>query len=93
MAASAQETWSGKTDGCANNQMTNYIMPTGRRTLRPSAYFGEAPYRYGPSGAKGIGELPMDGPAPAILNAVEQATGLRVDYAPLTPELLCSPSS
>jgi CO/xanthine dehydrogenase Mo-binding subunit len=27
------------------------------------------PYAYGPGGAKGIGELPMDGPAPAILNA------------------------
>jgi CO/xanthine dehydrogenase Mo-binding subunit len=56
-------------------------------------YFSETPYAHGPSGAKGIGELPMDGPAPAILNAVEHATGLRVDHAPLTPELLCSLSN
>jgi len=77
----------------ANNQMTNYIMPTAADVPPIRVYFGEAPYRYGPSGAKGIGELPMDGPAPAILNAVEHATGLRVDYAPLTPELLCSLSS
>jgi len=36
----------------------------------------------------GIGELPMDGPAPAILNAVEHATGVRFDSVPLTPEAI-----
>jgi CO/xanthine dehydrogenase Mo-binding subunit len=77
----------------ANNQMTNYIMPTAADIPPIRVYFAEVPYAYGPSGAKGIGELPMDGPAPAILNAVEHATGLRVDHAPLTPELLCSLSS
>ena len=73
-----------------NNQMTNYIMPTAADVPPIRVYFAEVPYEYGPSGAKGIGELPMDGPAPAILNAVEHATGLRVDYAPLTPEQLCA---
>jgi CO/xanthine dehydrogenase Mo-binding subunit len=77
----------------ANNQMTNYIMPTAADVPPIRVYFAEIPYAYGPSGAKGIGELPMDGPAPAILNAVEHATGLRVDHAPLTPELLCSLSN
>jgi CO/xanthine dehydrogenase Mo-binding subunit len=72
-----------------NNQMTNYIMPTAADVPPIRVYFAEVPYEYGPAGAKGIGELPMDGPAPAILNAVEHATGLRVDYAPLTPEMLC----
>ena len=41
-----------------------------------------------PLGAKGIGELPMDGAAPAILNAIEQATGVRFDEIPLTPEMI-----
>ena len=72
-----------------NNQMTNYIMPTAADVPPIRVYFAEVPYEYGPSGAKGIGELPMDGPAPAILNAVEHATGLRVAHAPLTPEQLC----
>jgi CO/xanthine dehydrogenase Mo-binding subunit len=72
-----------------NNQMTNYIMPTAADVPPIRVHFEEVPYAYGPSGAKGIGELPMDGPAPAILNAVEHATGLRVDHIPLTPELLC----
>ena len=76
----------------ANNQMTNYIMPTAADVPPIRVYFAETPYAYGPSGAKGIGELPMDGPAPAIFNAVEHATGLRVDHAPLTPELLCAAS-
>jgi CO/xanthine dehydrogenase Mo-binding subunit len=37
-------------------------------------------------GAKGIGELPMDGPAPAILNAIENAIGLSFCHVPLLPE-------
>jgi hypothetical protein len=44
------------------------------------------PTIHGPFGAKGIGELPMDGPAPAILNAIEAATGLSFTEVPLLPE-------
>ena len=36
--------------------------------------------------AKGIGELPMDGPAPAILNAIENALGIPFHHVPLMPE-------
>ena len=72
----------------ANAQMTNYIMPTSMDLPPIRVYFDEMPYRYGPAGAKGIGELPMDGPAPAILNAVAHATGLDPTRLPLTPERL-----
>src|ERR1041385_6468321 len=51
----------------ANNQMTNYIIPTPADIPPIRVYFEENPYAYGPGGAKGIGELPMDGPPPAIL--------------------------
>jgi CO/xanthine dehydrogenase Mo-binding subunit len=71
-----------------NNQMTNYIMPTSVDIPPIRVFFEEIPYAYGPLGAKGIGELPMDGPAPAILNAVENATGLQVNEIPLLPEML-----
>ena len=71
-----------------NAQMTNYIMPTSMDLPPIRVYFEEVPYRYGPAGAKGIGELPMDGPAPAIFNAVAQATGVDVTRLPLTPERL-----
>jgi CO/xanthine dehydrogenase Mo-binding subunit len=72
----------------ANGQMTNYIIPTSADIPPIRVHFFEHPYAGGPGGAKGIGELPMDGPAPAILNAVEQALGIAFDHVPLTPELI-----
>jgi CO/xanthine dehydrogenase Mo-binding subunit len=69
-----------------NNQMTNYIMPTAEDLPPIRVFFEEVPYQYGPYGAKGIGELPMDGPAPAIVNAVVQATGTSFNSIPLLPE-------
>jgi CO/xanthine dehydrogenase Mo-binding subunit len=71
-----------------NNQMTNYIMPTAADIPPIRVFFEELPYAFGPAGAKGIGELPMDGPAPAILNAIENAIGLSINHIPLLPESL-----
>jgi CO/xanthine dehydrogenase Mo-binding subunit len=70
----------------ANNQMTNYIMPTSADLPPIRVYFEETPSIHGAFGAKGIGELPMDGPAPAILSAIEHATGLSFTEIPLLPE-------
>ena len=70
----------------ANNRMTNYIVPTAADTPPIRVFFEEQPYENGPGGAKGIGELPMDGPAPAILNAVEMAIGIPVNTIPMLPE-------
>jgi CO/xanthine dehydrogenase Mo-binding subunit len=72
----------------ANGQMTNYIMPTAADLPPIRVHFAENPYAYGPGGAKGIGELPMDGPAPAILNAIENATGVGFNHVPLMPEAM-----
>jgi len=72
----------------ANNQMTNYIIPTPADIPPIRVFFEENPYAYGPGGAKGIGELPMDGAAPAILNAIENATGIGFNQVPLMPERL-----
>jgi CO/xanthine dehydrogenase Mo-binding subunit len=72
----------------ANGQMTNYIMPTSADLPPIRVFFAGNPYAYGPSGAKGIGELPMDGVAPAILNAIEHATGVAFNQVPLVPELV-----
>jgi CO/xanthine dehydrogenase Mo-binding subunit len=70
----------------ANNQMTNYIMPTSADLPPIHVHFEEIPSIHGPFGAKGIGELPMDGPGPAILNAIEDATGIAFTEIPLLPE-------
>jgi CO/xanthine dehydrogenase Mo-binding subunit len=69
-----------------NNQMTNYIMPTSADLPTIHVLFEEIPSIHGAFGAKGIGELPMDGPAPAILNAIEAATGIAFNQCPLLPE-------
>ena len=61
-----------------NGQMTNYIMPTSMDVPPIRVYFEEIPYGRGPGGAKGIGELPLDGTAPAIVNAIENATGVDI---------------
>jgi CO/xanthine dehydrogenase Mo-binding subunit len=71
-----------------NGQMTNYIMPTAMDVPKIRVYFEEIPYSRGPAGAKGIGELPLDGTAPAIANAVSHATGVDVREIPMTPEKL-----
>src|SRR5687768_3770993 len=72
----------------ANGQMTNYIIPTAADIPPIRVHFAENPYAYGPGGAKGIGELPMDGGGPAILNAIENATGLSFNRVPLMPETI-----
>jgi CO/xanthine dehydrogenase Mo-binding subunit len=71
-----------------NGQMTNYIMPTAMDIPKIRVYFEEIPYPRGPAGAKGIGELPLDGTAPAIANAIAHATGADVREIPMTPEKL-----
>jgi CO/xanthine dehydrogenase Mo-binding subunit len=76
-------------DGAMENaQLTNYIIPTSDDLPAIRVAFIENPYPFGAQGAKGLGELPMDGPAPAILNAVAAATGADPCVIPLTPERL-----
>jgi CO/xanthine dehydrogenase Mo-binding subunit len=70
----------------ANSQMTNYIIPTSADMPPVRVVFEEIPFEHGPGGAKGIGELPMDGPAPAVVNAIEHATGLSFTRIPVLPE-------
>lgn len=68
----------------ANNQMTNYIIPTCLDAPSIRVFFTEP---FLPGGVrKGIGELPMDGTAPAVISAVENATGKHVCHIPLMPE-------
>lgn len=77
-------------DGLIRNpRMTNYIIPTALDAPPFHTALVEEPWPYGPGGgAKGIGELPMDGGAPAIAAAIEHATGIVADSLPLTPERL-----
>jgi CO/xanthine dehydrogenase Mo-binding subunit len=73
----------------ANAQLTNYIIPTTLDTPALEVVILERPYRHGPFGAKGVGELPIDGPAAAVANALHHA-GFDVREIPATPERLCA---
>jgi len=90
-ALSEEVMWKG--GRIQNPRMTNYIIPTALDAPRFTTVLVEAPFAPGPGGgAKGIGELPMDGGAPAIAAAIEHATGLAVNVLPLTPERLLEAS-
>jgi CO/xanthine dehydrogenase Mo-binding subunit len=76
-------------DGALQNaQLTNYLIPTTADVPPIRVGFLEAPYPHGAGGAKGIGELPFDGVAPAVANAVASALGVDPTFVPLTPESL-----
>jgi CO/xanthine dehydrogenase Mo-binding subunit len=77
-------------DGAMQNaQLTNYVIPTTLDTPEYDVVMLENPYAGGPFGAKGLGELPMDGPGPAVVNALRQY-GLDLRQIPATPEVLAA---
>ncbi|MDQ6612613.1 MAG: xanthine dehydrogenase family protein molybdopterin-binding subunit [Gemmatimonadota bacterium] len=76
-----------KNGAMANAQFTNYVIPTSLDMPELDVVMLENPYPGGPFGAKGLGELPMDGPAPAVVNALRHH-GFDVREIPATPELL-----
>ncbi|MEO8844507.1 MAG: xanthine dehydrogenase family protein molybdopterin-binding subunit [Kofleriaceae bacterium] len=69
-----------------NANMTNCIVPTFADAPELETVIIECPYPFGPSGAKGVGEIPMDGPAAAVANAAQDALGCAFDALPLSPE-------
>jgi CO/xanthine dehydrogenase Mo-binding subunit len=74
----------------ANANMTNCIVPTFADAPELETILVEVPYPFGPSGAKGVGEIPMDGPAAAVANAVEDALGCAFDALPISPEVVAA---
>jgi len=61
-------------------------MPTSADLPLIRVFFQELGNVHGAYGAKGIGELPIDGPAPAIINAVDDALQMHFNSIPLLPE-------
>jgi CO/xanthine dehydrogenase Mo-binding subunit len=74
-------------DGALENaQLTNYVIPTSADVPPIRVEFLETPCAHGAGGAKGIGELPFDGVAPAVANALAAAGAGDPRVIPLTPE-------
>ena len=77
-----------KDDGQWTDSFTEYLLPTTLDTPRITPIILEYPEPSGPYGAKGVGEAVVGPVAPAIANAVADATGVRVTSLPIRPEAL-----
>jgi CO/xanthine dehydrogenase Mo-binding subunit len=69
-----------------NDQFSTYIIPTPMDTPEIKSILVEHHYPWGPYGAKGLGETPIIGVAPAVTGAIAHATGARLNEIPATPE-------
>ena len=69
-----------------NAQFTDYVIPTALDVPHIVTSLVERPDSTGPFGAKGIGEPSLLPTAPAIVNAIQDAVGVRIRDLPVTPE-------
>ncbi len=69
-----------------NDRLATYLIPTSLDAPRLRSILVEKPYSGAPHGAKGIGELPMDVGAPAVVAAIHDATGVWIHDLPASPE-------
>lgn len=76
-----------------NGKITNpalfkYHIPTYKEAPQMEMEFIENPDAVGPFGARGVGEHSVIGPAPAILNAIQDAVGIDFFEIPVTPDVM-----
>jgi CO/xanthine dehydrogenase Mo-binding subunit len=69
-----------------NDRFATYLIPTAVDAPRIVPVFVEVPFPDAPHGAKGLGELPHDAPAAAIVAAIHDAIGAWIHEIPATPE-------
>ena len=69
-----------------NDRLSTYIIPTSMDAPDIKAILVEAPFSGSPHGAKGVGELPMNVAAPAIVDAIHDAVGVWITELPATSE-------
>ena len=65
---------------------SEYLMPGPLEMPEIESVVLEMPSSNGPYGVKGVGEMTANSPIPAIVNAIYDATGVRIDELPVTPE-------
>jgi CO/xanthine dehydrogenase Mo-binding subunit len=69
-----------------NDRLATYLIPTSLDAPAITSILVEKPFSGAPHGAKGVGELPMDVVAPAVIDAIHDAVGVWVTQLPATPE-------
>jgi CO/xanthine dehydrogenase Mo-binding subunit len=67
---------------------SEYLMPGPTEMPEVESVVLEMPSSNGPYGVKGVGEMTANSPIPAIVNAIHDATGVRFDRLPITPEMI-----
>ncbi|MBV6401111.1 MAG: putative xanthine dehydrogenase subunit D [Anaerolineales bacterium] len=81
------EDYKTKNGRVLTDQLSTYLIPTIRDIPeKVESVILEIPDPNGPWGARGVGELPYLGVAPAIASAIHDATGVWIDEFPFTPE-------
>ena len=80
-----------ETGTIVNPQFRNYRIPAYADIPRTEVYFADTHDSTGPLGAKGMGECPINPVAPALANALEDATGIRFRDLPFRPDLIYRP--
>jgi CO/xanthine dehydrogenase Mo-binding subunit len=72
----------------APGDFQSYLMPGAAEMPQVEYEVLEIPSRNGPFGAKGVGEMVTNSPIPAIVNAINNALGVRIKQIPVTPEVI-----
>ena len=68
--------------------LTDYAVPTSQDFPPIEIMLLGDPFSGGPFGARGLGELPLVGAAPALAVAIQNAIGRKVTQLPVTPEII-----
>ena len=68
------------------SSMSDYVIPTSMDFPKQYYHIQDNPYPWGPSGAKGMGELVFNGASAAYVDAVERALDIKVTKIPIPPE-------
>ena len=72
----------------APKDFQSYMMPGAADMCEVECEVLEIASRNGPFGAKGVGEMVTNSPIPAIVNAINNALGVRITQIPVTPEVI-----
>jgi CO/xanthine dehydrogenase Mo-binding subunit len=70
----------------APKDWSEYILPGWGELVDMDSIILQRPLESGPCGAKGVGEMTANSPIAAIVNAVSDAIGVRINSVPITPE-------
>lgn len=84
--ASIEQIDADKNGRIRNNSLSDYILPTAVDVPVLKVIMHVEEYPLGPYGAKGAGEIPLVGAAPAYLEAMEQALEVNLNHIPFSAE-------